>query len=223
MNFIAAEFDLRNMVMMLGLLGLMPFLLAMTTPFVRLVIVGGLLRQALGLQQVPPNSVITGMALVLTLHIMAPVVEDGWQRWQDAGSDLGARIEAVHAPLHDFLANHARAEDIALMRSLRDDDRGTDGDDEPRPAGDAALVDARIETLTIFVPAFLLSELRAAFLAGVLIFIGFLVVDLVVGNILLTMGMHMLSPVTVSLPLKIALFVFVDGWQRIIVGLVSSY
>ncbi|MCA9323100.1 MAG: EscR/YscR/HrcR family type III secretion system export apparatus protein [Planctomycetes bacterium] len=215
--------DLAPMVFLLAVMGIMPFALAMATSFARLVIVGGLLRQALGLQQIPPNSVLTGIALVLTVHIMSPVIESGWAGWQ-AAEGRQAKIEVIHDVVRTFLEGKAQDDPIELFQRLaRDRDEladGTEGQPRVRLEGQSARM---LETLTIYLPAFMLSELKEAFLTGFILFLPFLVLDLVVSNILLAMGMHMLTPTTVSLPLKLIIFVMLDGWTLILDGVVRSY
>lgn len=199
------------------LLALAPFVAVMVTSFTKIVVVLSLLRNALGLQQVPPNVVLNGLALVLTLYIMAPV----GARMADAAAldsiptSTSALIEAsvtAREPLRDFLLVHSRAEDRAFF--LRTAQRMADTDRA------ATMTD---RDLVIVIPAFVVAELTAAFQIGFLIFLPFLVIDLVVSNILLAMGMMMLSPTTISLPFKLLLFVLVDGWVKLTHGLVLSY
>lgn len=217
--------DIGAMILLLAGLGIAPFVLAMATSFARLVIVGGLLRQALGLQQIPPTSVLTGIALVLTITIMSPVIE---QSWTAAQSDMerGQKIEAVHDAFRGFFERMASTRNVELFREIRADQvaaaRATDGEQPEAPVLDESAA-RMFETLTVYLPAFVLTELTTAFIIGFLIFLPFLVIDLVVSNILLALGMHMLSPVTISLPLKIILFVLRDGWTLVLGGVISSY
>ena len=207
-------------------LSLVPFALLMTTCFVRIAVVLSILRSAIGTPQVPPTQVLTGLALILTLFVMAPTGERMYRAVQPV-LDLGAGSEvlsgaSVHAmgvaadrakePLREFLLKHAGARDRATFYGLALRMR--------TPAERAAISD---RDLLVVVPAFVTSELRRAFEIGFLLFIPFLVVDLVISNLLLALGMHMLSPTTVSLPFKLLLFVLADGWHLVARGLVESY
>lgn len=245
------ESNLVSWVAVLAALGLMPFVLTMVTSFAKLVIVGGILRQALGTQQVPPTTVITGLALILTLHIMWPVASEiggGVSRVMadPDGSSIDEVVTEIVVPFEGFLSKHSDPRNVALFRDLRarlaeehaeagratppgaaepSPDAGAEpshADDPQPPEGEWFLKDHG-EAVTVLAPAFILTELTEAFQIGFLIFIPFLVIDLVVSNILLALGMHMLSPVTVSLPLKLLLFVLMDGWQLVIQGLVLGY
>ena len=203
-----------SIVVLVGMtvLAVAPSLLLMTTSFLKILVVLSLTRNALGLQGVPPNQVLAGIALFLSLFIMSPVVD----QLRDIAIDpylagefnLIEGLDAAIAPMREFMVGHTREEDIALL---------TRAAGLPNPATPA---DVPITTL---IPAFMLSELRAAFVIGFVIFIPFLVIDLVVGAILMSMGMMMLPPVMISLPFKILLMVLVDGWGLIITTLVGSY
>lgn len=207
-------------------LSLVPFALLMTTCFVRVAVVLSILRSAIGSSQVPPGQVLTGLALILTLFVMAPTGERIYRAVEPVlGLGAGAELvsgDSVHAlavaadrakePLRDFLIKHADGRDRALFHGLALKLR--------TPAERAAIADT---DLLIIVPAFVASELRRAFEIGFLLFIPFLVVDLVIANLLLALGMHMLSPTTVSLPFKLLLFVLADGWHLVMRGLVESY
>jgi type III secretion protein R len=199
-------------------IALAPFVGVMVTAFTKIVVVLSLLRNALGLQQVPPNVVLNGIALVLTVYVMYPV---GLQMQEKATqvSNLGSSTEsllraagAAREPLREFLLKHsAPREREFFLSTLR---RGL----EPARAQELSERD-----LIVVVPAFVVSELAIAFQIGFLIFLPFLVIDLVVSNILMALGMMMLSPTTVSLPFKLLLFVMVDGWVKLAHGLVLSY
>jgi type III secretion protein R len=207
-------------------LSLVPFALLMTTCFVRVAVVLSILRSAIGSSQVPPGQVLTGLALILTIFVMAPTGERIYRAVEPVlGLGAGAELvsgDSVHAlavaadrakePLRDFLIKHADGRDRALFHGLALKLR--------TPAERAAIADT---DLLIVVPAFVASELRRAFEIGFLLFIPFLVVDLVIANLLLALGMHMLSPTTVSLPFKLLLFVLADGWHLVMRGLVESY
>jgi type III secretion protein R len=202
--------------LLLGLTALVPVLLVTLTSFLKISVVLSILRSALGAPQVPPTTAVTGLALVLTLAVMAPVGEAAWEaaRSVPPGSEAGALAAGARAlvPLKGFLARFARADDRAsfldLARRLRP---------PPRTA------EVRDDDLGVLAPAFMVSELRRAFTIGFLVFLPFLVVDLVVGNVLLALGLTQLSPTSVSLPLKLLLLVAVDGWRLLARGLALAY
>ncbi len=192
-------------------LSLLPFVLVMLTSFVRMAVVLSILRSALGAGQVPPGSVITGLALVLSLVVMSPVaaqiggrLEESWPRLQQATPEElwreGARIVE---PLSDFLHRHTEPERLREFARLLGDD--------PQAPGWRSLV-----------PAFAVGQLEQAFRTGFVLFLPFLVLDLLVGSILLSLGMHMLSPAGVSLPFKLLLFVAADGWNLLGANLLAS-
>jgi type III secretion protein R len=201
-------------------LAIAPFFAVMVTSFTKIVVTLSLLRNALGLQQVPPNIVLNGLALILTLYVMYPV----GQKMQAAAampsiaapasstSSMLATAEAAKEPLRDFLIKHSDPNERAFF--LRTAQRVGD----PERAMELSERDFIVVT-----PAFVVKELSLAFQIGFLIFLPFLVIDLVVSNILLAMGMMMLSPTTISLPFKLLLFVLVNGWVKIAHGLVLSY
>jgi len=203
-------------------LSLAPFVAVMVTSFTKIVVVLSLLRNALGLQNTPPNVVINGLAIILSIYVMYPVlmsVSDGIQRELAGSAEQSLNLQRMLAltdagkePLRDFLLEHSsEAERKFFLRSaerLLPEERR--GGLEPTD-------------YIVVVPAFTVSELTAAFQIGFLIFLPFLVIDLVVSNILLALGMMMLSPTTVSLPFKLMLFVFIDGWSKLVHGLVITY
>jgi type III secretion protein R len=207
-------------------LSLLPFVLLLVTSFVRIAVVLSILKGALGTPQIPPNQVITGLAMLLTLYVMAPTGERMYRAVEPLLERSGGAsvtsiqsiavmeqaAQRVKEPLREFLLKHSNARDRALFHSLSLRMRA--------PAERTGITD---RDLLIIVPAFLTSELRRAFEIGFLLFVPFLVVDMVIANILLALGMHMLSPTTVSLPFKLLLFVLADGWQLILRGLVESY
>jgi type III secretion protein R len=199
-------------------LALAPFVGVMVTSFTKIIVVLSLLRNALGLQQVPPNVVLNGMALVLTVYVMYPVglqMADSVGSIDRIGSSTTAMMDAAGAakePLRDFLLKHSSPDERRFfLETLR----------KGLTAAQAATLSER--DLVVAVPAFVVSELAIAFQIGFLIFLPFLVIDLVVSNILMALGMMMLSPTTVSLPFKLLLFVLVDGWVKLSHGLVLSY
>jgi flagellar biosynthetic protein FliP len=203
-----------SIVVLLGitLLSVAPSLLLMMTSFTKIFVVLSLTRNALGLQGVPPNQVIAGLSLFLSLFVMGPVLSavnnDGIQPYLQGHETFSQAVDAGSVPLRTFMVAHTREADLALI---------TRAADKPNPH-DAASV-----PMLTLIPAFMLSELRAAFIIGFVIFVPFLVIDLVVSASLMSMGMMMLPPVMVSLPFKILLFVLVDGWGLVITALVGSY
>jgi len=213
-----------GMVALLAILALAPFLLTMVTSFAKIAIVLSLLRSAIGVQQVPPNQVITGLAIVLSIYIMAPVGYDIWNEVEpyveqmetdEFDDSFAGYVEVARTaaePLRTFLLKHSSDEDRAMMLELALELREPD----QRQGLDA-------QSLIVVIPAFVLTELAEAFTIGFILFVPFIVVDLVVANILLSLGMHMLSPTTISLPFKLLLFVLVDGWYLVIRGLVLGY
>ena len=213
-----------TMVVALGLLALLPFLLIMVTSFVKVAVVLSLLRTAIGAQSVPPNQVITGLAIVLSIYIMAPV---GMQIYEEVAPTVEAFEESnirpgfdeyrdlarrTADPLRAFLVKHAHAVEKELLFDLAL---------ELRPPEQRK--DVERDDLIILIPAFVVSELKEAFTIGFILFVPFIVVDMVIANILLSLGMHMLSPTTISLPFKLLLFVLVDGWFLVVKGLVLGY
>jgi type III secretion protein R len=214
------------LVLILAALSLVPFALLMVTSFVRISVVLSILRSAIGTPSVPPTQVLTGLALILTIAVMAPTGERMYGAvapvlGMAAGADLasGETIAALQAavergkePLRDFVLKQTARSDRASFYALALKMRA--------PAERAAVSD---RDFGVIVPAFVTSELRRAFQIGFLLFIPFLVVDMVIANLLLALGMHMLSPTTVSLPFKLLLFVLADGWQLVIRGLLESY
>jgi type III secretion protein R len=206
-----------ELLLLLGAAALVPVLLVTLTCFLKIAVVLSILRSALGAPQVPPSTAVTGLALVLTLAVMAPVAEASWsavaERPVAAGADgaLEAGARAL-GPLKAFLGRFARADDreafLDLARRLR-------------PPGRAA--EAGPDDLAVLAPAFMVSELRRAFTIGFLVFLPFLVLDLVVANVLLALGLTQLSPTSVALPLKLLLLVAVDGWRLLARGLALAY
>jgi flagellar biosynthetic protein FliP len=194
------------------LLSVAPSLLLMMTSFTKIFVVLALTRNALGLTGVPPNQVLAGIALFLSLFIMGPVLGEvndlGVQPYLDGTLTFSQAVDAGSGPLREFMLGQTREDDLALV---------TRAADLPNPGSPD---DVAITTL---IPAFLLSELRSAFIIGFVVFVPFLVIDLVVSSSLMSMGMMMLPPVMVSLPFKLLLFVLVDGWGLIVTALVGSY
>lgn len=213
------------LVIVLGALALAPFALIMLTSFVKISVVLSILRNALGTQQVPPNQVITGISLILTIFIMSPVVE---KMYAEAGhvGDSEAIFSEVSVktifeaskrgrePLRAFLERHAHERDQKMFYDLSRRMAVKNGNDPN---------EINVGDFRTLIPAFVTSQLTEAFQIGFLLFIPFLVIDMVVSNILQAMGMFMLSPVMISLPFKLLLFVLIDGWVILIQNLVLSY
>jgi flagellar biosynthetic protein FliP len=196
----------------LTLLSLLPAILLTCTSFTKILVVLGLTRNALGLQQTPPNQVLAGLALFLSLFIMGPVLSDineqGVQPYLNGDKSTSQAIEDGSGPLKSFMLDHTKDDELMLLTEVADRD----------------LPDNRAEVgMTTLIPAFVLSELKQAFIIGFIIFIPFLVIDLVVSGALMALGMMMMPPVMVSLPFKLLLFVLVDGWALVIKSVVSSY
>lgn len=197
---------------MMTVISLAPSLLMMTTSFTRIVVVLSLLRSALGTQQAPSNQIVVGLSLFLTFFIMAPVWQQiNTQALQPYKAQTITQEEALKrgvAPVRKFMLSQVREKDLALFISLSKLPRPRNADDIP--------------TMTL-IPAYMISELKTAFQIGFLVFIPFLVLDMVVASVLMSMGMMMLPPVMISLPFKILLFVLVDGWGLVIGSLVKSF
>jgi flagellar biosynthesis protein FliP len=190
----------------------LPALLMMMTSFTRIIIVFSILRQALGLQQSPSNQILIGLALFLTLFIMQPVLnkvnEDALQPYINQQIGAQEALAKTAAPFHAFMLAQTRESDIALFVGI---------------AKHPPIAEPEETPFSILVPAFIISELKTAFQIGFIIFIPFLVIDIVVSSVLMAMGMMMLSPLIISLPFKIMLFVLVDGWAMIVGTLAASY
>lgn len=201
-----------KVLLVLTVLSLAPALLIVMTSFTRIIIVLSILRHALGLQQTPPNAVLISLALFLTAFNMMPVFKEindtSFQPLMANKMPLEAAFERGLKPLHNFMSKQVREKDLALMIELSK---------QPRPDSLDAV------SMWTLVPAFMLSELYAAFQIGFMIFLPFLLIDLVVSAILMSMGMLMVSPMTISLPLKILMFVLVDGWVLIVNALMTSF
>jgi flagellar biosynthesis protein FliP len=194
------------------MLTFLPALLMMVTSFTRIIIVFSILRQALGLQQSPSNQILIGLALFLTLFIMQPVFdkanEDALQPYISQKINAQEAIKKAAAPFHAFMLAQTRESDIGLFVGIAKRQPIATPEETP---------------FNILIPAFIISELKTAFQIGFIIFIPFLVIDIVVSSVLMAMGMMMLSPLIISLPFKIMLFVLVDGWAMIVGTLAASY
>lgn len=206
------------LIAILVLMSLAPFVAMMVTSFVKLVVVLSLIRNALGIQQIPPNIVMNGLALILTLYIMNPVMQQTFDILQEQQvntreiESMRAAVMVAQEPLKQFLLKHSNQRERAFFfnsaKRLWTEEQA------------AALTD---DSLMVLVPAFTVTELTSAFQIGFLIYLPFIAIDIIVSNILLAMGMMMVSPMTISLPFKLLLFVVVDGWTRLVHGLVLTY
>ncbi len=195
-----------------GALSFLPAILLLMTSFTRLIIVLSLLRQALGLQTTPPNQVLVGMSLFLTFFIMGPtldkVYQDAYKPYSEQKMSFEDAVAKGSDPLRAFMLKQTREADLALFNRIAGADAKTPPDKTP---------------LRVVVPAFVTSELKTAFQIGFMVFIPFIVIDLIVASVLMSMGMMMLSPVLVALPFKLMLFVLADGWNLLIGSLVASF
>ena len=201
-----------NIAIILTLMALAPTLILMVTSFTRIIIVFSLLKQAMGLQQTPPSQVIVSLSLILTIFIMEPYAkkswEDGIKPYMDEKIGYEVAFEKGIKPFKEFMIKNTREDDLALFYRIKKEPNPKNIDDVP---------------LTLLMPSFIVSELRTAFEIGFLIFLPFLVIDIIVSSILMSLGMMMLPPVMVSLPIKIIFFIIIDGWQLIIGNLAQSF
>ncbi len=201
-----------ELLLLMTVLTLLPSLLLMMTAFVRIVIVLSILRQALGTAQTPPNMVIVGLSLFLTMFVMSPVLGDVYQNavapYMNQGLSFDKALALAEKPIRAFMLLQTREDDIAMFMEIARNTPVTQAKDVP---------------FSTLVPAFLTSELKSAFTIGFLIYIPFVVIDLIVASVLMSMGMMMLSPMMISMPFKLMLFVLVDGWSLIMGSLASSF
>lgn len=205
------SFSLQALLLLTSL-AFLPAVLLMMTGFTRIIIVLSLLRQALGTPTAPPNQVLLGLALFLTFFVMTPVVEqvhsEAWQPYAESRISAAQAIERGSVPVKKFMLRQTRESDLALFMRLA----------RAEPVNEATEMPLRV-----LLPAFVTSELKTAFQIAFLVFIPFLIIDMVVASVLMSMGMMMLSPVIISLPFKIMLFVLVDGWHLLIGSLAQSF
>jgi flagellar biosynthetic protein FliP len=196
----------------LTLLSLAPSILISMTSFIRIVVVLSMLRHAFGMQETPPNAVLISLALFLTLFTMSPVFErinqEAMQPYMSKKLELSAALDKGVAPIKDFMVRQTREKDLALMADIA------------KEAPPSKVEDIKLSQL---VPAFMLNELRTAFQIGFVIFLPFLLIDLVVSSVLMALGMMMVPPMTISLPLKVLMFVLIDGWGLVARSLVQSF
>ncbi len=198
--------------LLMTILSLAPAILIMLTSFTRCVIVLSLLRRALGTMQMPPNQVIVGLALFLTFFIMTPVWQqvnqNALQPYLDEKIDQQQALQNAAAPVRKFMFKQTRKKDLALFVEIAKVQRPKDVDDIPT---------------SVLIPSFIISEVKTAFQIGLLLYVPFLIIDMVVASVLLSMGMMMLPPIMISLPFKLMLFVLADGWNLLIGSLVRSF
>ncbi|QFT88879.1 Flagellar biosynthetic protein FliP precursor [Bacillus sp. THAF10] len=201
-----------QLLLLLTIFSLAPAILILMTSFTRIIIVLSFVRTSLATQQMPPNQVLIGLALFLTFFIMAPtfaeVNDTALQPLFNEEISLDEAYERASIPMKEFMSKHTRQKDLALFMDYAQMERPETIEDIP---------------LTVLVPAFAISELKTAFQIGFMIFIPFLVIDMVVASVLMSMGMMMLPPVMISLPFKILLFVLVDGWYLIVKSLLQTF
>lgn len=201
-----------HIVALLTVLSVAPAILLMVTCFTRIIVVLGFVRRALGLQQTPPNQVIVTLALFLSLYIMSPtwdkVYQEGLAPYMAGKIGAAQAWELSSAPIRSFMLNQTRQEELSLMVSMADIPRPENADQVP---------------LRVLLPAFMLSEMKSAFQMGIVIFVPFIVVDMIISSVLMSMGMIMLPPMMISLPFKVLLFVMADGWNLVIVSLIKSF
>ena len=201
-----------QIIALITILSLAPSILVMVTSFTRIVVVLSLLRTAMGVQQSPPNAVIISLALFLSAFVMAPVFSQAY----DAGItplvneeiELDEAFERASQPFHGFMMSHVREKDLTMFVDLAQ----TEQPEKPEDV-----------SLTVLVPAFMISELRRAFEIGFLLFVPFIIIDMVVASVLMSMGMMMLPPIIISLPFKLVFFVLVDGWALVTGSLIKSF
>lgn len=212
------NFDPITLAIVLALMALLPTLVVVTTSFLKISIVMSLIRNALGVQQIPPNLALYGLSLILTAYVMAPIGHKIYENTlqQPASmknvASLVGTIRQGAEPLRGFLERNSKPEQRDFfVRTAQ------------KMWGPELARDVKDTDFLVLMPAFLVSELTAAFQIGFLLYLPFVVIDLIISNILLAMGMMMVSPVTISLPLKLFLFVMVDGWSRLIHGLILTY
>ena len=210
--------DPLNLILVLAVAALVPFIAIVATSFIKLSVVFLLLRNALGVQQIPPNSALNALAIILSGYIMTPVfvatfaILSSGDFTFDTVDGITETFNAAKGPLVEFLDKHADQREKTFFLKAAE---------ELWPPEVRALLSE--DSLAVVLPAFTVSQLREAFEIGFLLYLPFIAIDLIVSNILLAMGMMMVSPLTISLPFKLFLFVMVDGWSRLILGLVTTY
>ncbi len=201
-----------QILLLMTVLALAPSILVMMTSFTRIILVLHFLRQALGTQQMPPNQVVIGLALFLTFFVMSPTIDriyqDSWKPLQEEQITTQQALDSASVALKDFMLAQTRQKDLALFVSMAHLQKPQNAQDLP---------------LRVIIPGFIISELRIGFQIGFLIYLPFLIIDMVVSSVLMSMGMMMLPPVMISLPFKLLLFVLVDGWYLLVQSLVQGF
>lgn len=214
--------DPLSLILLTAALALTPFFAVMATSYVKLVVILSLVRNALGIQQIPPNMVLNGIAVILSVYIMAPVAKETFQITETQLSEKSIKerdaeglqelLTNVSQPIRNFLARFTSASEKRFFI-----------DSAKRLWNKSSVTEISEDSFFVLVPAFTVSELTIAFEIGFLLYLPFIAIDLIVSNILLAMGMMMVSPMTISLPFKLLLFVLLDGWARLIHGIVLTY
>lgn len=201
-----------NVILLITLLSLAPSILVMMTSFTRIIVVLSITRSALATQSTPPNMVLISLALFMTLFIMSPVLEKSWEQgvkpMYEEKIEISEGLDKAVQPLKEFMVKNTREKDLLLFRDLAKEKTVEKIEDTP---------------LKVVVPAFMISELRRAFEIGFLIFIPFLIIDMVIASVLMSMGMMMLPPTVLALPFKVIFFVLIDGWYMLAGSLVNSF
>lgn len=218
MNPQTSSSELLPLIIIAFAIGLLPFVAMMVTSYTKIVVVLGLLRNALGVQQVPPNMVLNGIAIIVSAYIMAPLIMESYDHMKaqgiakGSGAQIGQVLEVSKEPVRKFLDKHAHIREKTFFFKSAS---------AVWPPERAKLL--RPDDLIVLAPAFTLSELTAAFKIGFLLYLAFVVVDLVIANILLALGLSQVTPTQVAIPFKLLLFVVMDGWSTLIHGLVLTY
>lgn len=218
------QFGLLDAIFIVAILALAPSILIMMTSFLRIIIVLSFTRTAIGTQQSPPNQVLIGLALFLTLFIMSPVYsqikEEAYQPYREGKLTQEEAVDKAIVPLKEFMLKQVYTEDLNLFLSIANDSTGMTMTEAPELSDNEKLMEL---DLTVIVPAFATSELKRAFTIGFIIYIPFLIIDMVVSSTLMSMGMVMLPPSTIALPFKIMLFVLVDGWGLLFSSIITGF
>jgi type III secretion protein R len=207
-----------ELILVLGAVAMLPFIVVMVTSFAKVIVVFSLVRTALGLQSSPPNMVLNGMAIILSIYVMFPVLSDTYKLSEKLNisnvtiASIAPMMNSIKEPIETFLSNNSK---VSIQKFFSVTAKRIW---PPKYGSTVSQKD-----FIILVPSFLVSELTAAFQIGFILYLPFIIIDLVISNILMALGMMMLSPTTISLPFKLLLFCFVDGWTRIMDGLIMTY
>jgi len=215
----------------LALATLLPFVLAVGSCFLKFSVVFALLRNAIGLQQVPSNMVLNGIAVIMTAFVMMPIFNDAQRYYHEQQTDLNnpvslqAFLDEGLSSYRTYLTRYAEPDMVQFFGELHEAQLRDDPDSPvpPPPRGPDDRIDPQQASLLTLLPAYALSELKSAFEIGFYIYLPFVVVDMLVSNVLLALGMMMMSPITISLPIKLILFVMMDGWNKVVKGLILQY